>query len=253
MSTFSDTIQGKLYIVATPIGNLEDVTLRALRVLKEADIILCEDTRMTQRLLKHYGIAGKRLAAYNEQRSGVRAEKVIAWLEQGKNIALVSDAGTPAISDPGALLVSQIRDYLVTVKDKGLTINVVPIPGPSAVVVALSASGFPSSDFLFLGFLPHKKGRETLFREIAASPRTTVFYESPHRVAKALASLQRHVGGERRIAVARELTKVHEEIFFGSINEALVRFGAAAERTRGEFTVVVGPVHSKGRDSLEQE
>ena len=174
-----------LYVVATPIGNLEDITLRALRVLKEADIIVCEDTRVTQRLLKHYGIVGKQLTAYNEQKSGVSAEKIIKLLKEGKNLALVTDAGTPGISDPGAFLISQIREQL------GDGVQIVSIPGPSALTATLSIAGVPVHDFIFLGFLPHKKGRETFFKEIAVSERAVVFYESPHRIIKTLESLSR--------------------------------------------------------------
>ncbi|MDP3726467.1 MAG: 16S rRNA (cytidine(1402)-2'-O)-methyltransferase, partial [bacterium] len=153
----------KLYIVGTPIGNLEDITLRAVRVLKEVDIILCEDTRVTKRLLEKYEITQKQLMGYNERESGASIEKIVKILESGKNIALVSDAGTPGISDPGALLVNRARQAGV---------NIISIPGANAAIAALSISGIPASDFLFLGFLPHKKGRETLFKEIAVSKRT---------------------------------------------------------------------------------
>src|SRR3989338_10601554 len=152
---------GILYVVGTPIGNLEDVTLRALRVLREADVILCEDTRVTKRLLERYEIIAKQLATYNEQPSGVTAGKIIGWLEEGKNVALVTDAGTPGISDPGAMLVQKVREALPEVKIES-------VPGPSALTAALSIAGVPVHDFVFLGFLPHKKGRETLFKEIAA-------------------------------------------------------------------------------------
>ncbi|MDO8512508.1 MAG: 16S rRNA (cytidine(1402)-2'-O)-methyltransferase, partial [bacterium] len=158
-----------LYVIGTPIGNLEDITFRAIRVLKEVDVILCEDTRMTQRLLKHYGIINKQLTTYNEQKSGKPIEKIAELIKEGKNLALVSDAGTPSISDPGSHLVAKLREQF------GDTLNIVAIPGPSAVVSALSISGLPASDFLFFGFLPHKKGRETLFKEIAESKRTVAF------------------------------------------------------------------------------
>ena len=232
-----------LYIIATPIGNLEDITLRALRVLKEVDMILCEDTRMTQRLLKHYGVVNKQLATYNAQQSGIKIEKIIQWLEEGKNLALVSDAGTPTISDPGVLLVSQIREHFkvgpLGSPRSDLGVSIVPVPGPSAVIAALSASGLPSSDFLFLGFLPHKKGRETLFKEIALSKRTTVFYESPHRILKTLESLKKHLDEKRRIVLARELTKIYEEMVTGTAQEILQYFEKNKDKVKGEFVVVV--------------
>lgn len=226
-----------LYIVGTPIGNLEDVTLRALRVLKEVDVILCEDTRVTKRLLEKYAITGKQLTAYNEQRSGINASKVIALLEGGKNVALVSDAGTPGISDPGSLLVQKVREALPEVKIES-------VPGPSALTAALSIAGVPVHDFVFLGFLPHKKGRETLFKEIAASERTMIFYESPHRILKTLKSLSRTVldnGGKRQVVVCRELTKIHEEVTSGTAAELLEFFKNNPEKVRGEFVVVVTP------------
>lgn len=221
-----------LYIVATPIGNLEDITLRALRVLKEVDVVLCEDTRETKKLLQRYEI-DKPLLSYHAQSKLSKVEKIFGLLDEGKNLALVSDAGTPTISDPGCLLVSQIRERF------GASVKIVPIPGPSAVVAALSASGFPTSEFLFLGFLPHKKGRETLFKEIAASKRTVVFYESPHRIMKTLESLKAHLGSTRRIMIGRELTKLHEETFIGSPDEVLAHYVGHPDRVRGEFVVVV--------------
>jgi len=222
---------GTLYIVGTPIGNLEDVTLRALRTLKEIDVILCEDTRVTQKLLAKYDIQAKQLATYNEQESGVTAGKIIGWLEEGKNVALVSDAGTPGISDPGTMLVQKVREALPEVKIES-------VPGPSALTAALSIAGVPVHDFMFLGFLPHKKGRETLFKEIAASERTVVFYESPHRILKALESLAKFTP-DKKVTIARELTKIHEEIKSGTAVELLEFFKANEEKVRGEFVVIV--------------
>ncbi len=227
---------GTLYIVATPIGNLEDITLRAIRVLKEVDVILCEDTRQTIKLLVRNGITNKQLSTYNERQSSVALKKIFGWFEEGKNIALVSDAGTPGISDPGSYLVAQVREHF---SEPAGEISIVPIPGPSSAIAALSASGFPASDFLFLGFLPHKKGRETLFKEIAASRRTAVFYESPHRILKTLESLKIHLSPERQMCVARELTKVHEELRFGTAAELAAHFAGHLETVRGEFVVVV--------------
>ncbi len=220
-----------LYVVGTPIGNLEDVTLRALRLLKEVDVILCEDTRVTKRLLERYEIADKKLLAYNEQESGVKIEKVVALLQEGKNLALVSDAGTPGISDPGSFLVQKVKEAL-----PGLKIE--SVPGPSALTAALSIAGVPVHDFVFLGFFPHKKGRETLFKEVAASERTMIFYESPHRVLKALASLEKFAP-TKKVTIARELTKIHEEVKSGSAMELLEFFEKNAEKVRGEFVVIV--------------
>ncbi len=221
-----------LYVVGTPIGNLEDITLRAIRILKEVDVIVCEDTRVTQRLLKHYGVVNKQLTTYNEKRSGVNVEKIITWLKEGKNLALVSDAGTPAISDPGAVLISKVREVL------GDKVHIESVPGPSAVTTALSIAGVPASDFLFLGFLPHKKGRETLFKEIAASDRTVVFYESPHRLLKTLLSLETHIP-RQKITVAKELTKIHEEIIAGTPSQVILFFAKHKDKIRGEFVIIV--------------
>jgi len=220
-----------LYIVATPIGNLEDMTLRAIRVLKEVDLILCEDTRVTKRLLDRYEITTPTMS-YHAQSKLSKVEKIFELLEQGKNLALVSDAGTPTISDPGMLLISQVQ------KKFGSEVTIVPIPGPSAVIAALSASGLPSSEFLFLGFLPHKKGRETLFKEIVASKRTVAFYESTHRIMKTLASLASYIP-ERKIVVARELTKIYEEFVDGRPAEVLEHFEKNPDKVRGEFVVIV--------------
>ena len=221
-----------LYIVGTPIGNLEDITLRALRILKEVDIILCEDTRVTQKLLKHYGILDKKLLTYNEQKSGASTEKIIKLLEEGKNLALVTDAGTPGVSDPGSFLVSKVRGKF------GNKVKIESIPGPSALTTALSISGVSSGEFLFLGFLPHKKGRETLFKEIAQTDRVVVFYESPHRLIKTIISLNKHVP-ERHISVAKELTKIYEEVISGKPKEIMGFFEKNKDKLRGEFVVIV--------------
>ncbi len=234
---------GTLYIIGTPIGNLEDVTLRALRVLKEADVILCEDTRVTQKLLARHEIVARQLSTYNEQESGLTAGKIIRWLEEGKNVALVSDAGTPGISDPGSMLVQKVREYFQSDKvqpwigKKVEPCRIEVVPGPSALTAALSIAGVPTHDFVFLGFLPHKKGRETLFKEIAVSERTVVFYESPHRMLKALESLVKFAPA-KEITIARELTKIHEEIKSGTPAELLEFFEKNLEKVRGEFVVI---------------
>jgi 16S rRNA (cytidine1402-2'-O)-methyltransferase len=219
------------FIIATPIGNLEDITLRAIRTLGGVDVILCEDTRVTAKLLQKYEIQ-KPLLSYHAHSKLSKIEKIFALLEEGKNLALVSDAGTPCISDPGVLLVEKIREHF---RDG---VQVVPIPGASALVSALSASGLPSSEFLFLGFLPHKKGRETLFKEIAESKRTITFYESPHRILKTLTSLLKFAP-EKKIVIARELTKIYEEFVSGKAGELLSHFESHPDSIRGEFVVVV--------------
>jgi 16S rRNA (cytidine1402-2'-O)-methyltransferase len=221
----------KFYIVATPIGNMGDITLRALETLKSVDLILCEDTRETKKILDKYGIS-KPTMSYHAQSKLSKTDKILELLEEGKNLALVSDAGTPGISDPGALLVSQIKEHL---RDD---IEVVPIPGPTALITALSGSGLPTHEFTFLGFLPHKKGRETLFKEIRDSKRTVVFYESTHRILKTLESLQKFCP-DKRVCVARELTKIYEEFKTGSPAEVLEYFQKNIEKQRGEFTVIV--------------
>jgi 16S rRNA (cytidine1402-2'-O)-methyltransferase len=222
---------GTLYIVATPIGNLEDITLRALRVLKEVDYILCEDTLTTKKLLDKYEIRTKTIS-YHAHSTIAKESYIINMLKGGESLALVSDAGTPCISDPGVLLIANIR------KEFGENANIVPIPGPSAVISALSASGIPSSEFLFLGFLPHKKGREKLFKEIAASKRTVVFYESTHRIMKTFASLNIH-SPDCVIVVAREITKQFEQFVKGSPQEMISYFKENKDKQRGEFVVIV--------------
>ncbi|MFZ3015786.1 MAG: 16S rRNA (cytidine(1402)-2'-O)-methyltransferase [Minisyncoccia bacterium] len=220
----------KFYVVATPIGNMGDITFRAIETLKEVDLILCEDTRMTKRLLDKYSI-NKPTMSYHAQSKLAKTEKIFELLEEGKNLALVSDAGTPGISDPGAMLVSKIKEKF------GNEISVIPIPGASAVITALSACGLPIHEFTFLGFLPHKKGRETLFKEIAESKRTMVFYESPHRILKTLESLKKFCPNVK-VCVARELTKIYEEFKNGSPEELLVYFTENPEKQRGEFTII---------------
>ena len=225
------------YVVGTPIGNLEDISLRALRVLGEVDLVLCEDTRVTKRLFDKHAISTPTMS-YHAHSTLSKIETVIEMLSSGKNIALVSDAGTPGVSDPGSLLVSKIREAL------GETVKIESVPGPSALTAALSIAGFPVSDFVFLGFLPHKKGRETLFKEITASDRLIIFYESPHRLMKTLESLAKHLGADadenpRIVIVARELTKIFEELNRGSAAELLSFFNKYPDKVRGEFVVMV--------------
>lgn len=219
---------GTLYIVATPIGNLEDITLRALRVLGEVDIIFCEDTRVTRRLCEKYDIHTP-LKSLNARTETSKIGEVVEHLENGTSVAYVSDAGTPTISDPGYMLVASVREV-------GLPVEV--IPGASAVVSALSITGVPADEFTFLGFLPHKKGRQTLLKEIVETKRAVVLYESTHRILKLLQELEEHVG-ERKVCIARELTKVYEEVLCGTPAELHKILIETPEKQKGEFVVIV--------------
>src|SRR5579864_175997 len=220
---------GCLYLVATPIGNLEDITVRAIRVLKEADLIACEDTRQTQKLLQHYGIH-KELISYHTHNELTRAPELVIELEQGAEVALVSDAGMPVVSDPGYCLVTQcLRHH----------IPVIPIPGPSAFVAALAASGLPTDEFLFVGFLPSRAGaRRKKLEALKVEPRVIVLYEAPHRLAETLSDAT-EILGSRPAVVAREVTKIHEEFLRGSLAE--LRDAARKRTPRGEITLVIGP------------
>jgi 16S rRNA (cytidine1402-2'-O)-methyltransferase len=220
---------GCLYIVGTPIGNLEDITLRALRILKEVDLIACEDTRHTQKLLNHYNIA-KTLVSYHEHNEMTRSPELLIQLEQGAKIALVSDAGMPLVSDPGYRLVT------LCVRHK---ILVIPIPGPSAMLAALAAAGLPSEEFLFIGFLPQRTGeRRRALEHLRIEDRTMIFYEAPHRVAESIADAQ-EILGDRPACIAREVTKLHEEFLRGRLSQLAE---SLAERpARGEITLVIGP------------
>lgn len=220
-----------LYIIATPIGNLEDISPRAVRILNEVSLIASEDTRVTKKLLAHYSIHTP-LRSYHANASDSAEGKLIEELREGNDIALVSDAGTPCISDPGVRLVARARRELPEV-------SIIPIPGPSALVAALSASGIPASSFTFLGFLPHKKGRETAFQNIEESIYTTVFYESPHRIIKALTRLAEILDSRRTVVVARELTKIYEEIISGTAPEVLDYFLSHEDKVKGEFVVII--------------
>ena len=282
-----------LYIVATPIGNLEDITLRAIRILKEVDLVLCEDTRVTKKLLRQYEIDTATMS-YHAHSKITKEEKIIAFLEEGKSVALVSDAGTPAISDPGAMLVQHIREHfnLACLPEPALPagrfvsgsrinageseinsdrqsvgsdrqsvgsdkqgvgsgsqgvgsgrhkcgdVKIESVPGPSALTAAFSIAGIPVSDFTFYGFLPHKKGRQTLFQEIAGSERAAIFYESPHRIEKALTSLQEFCPN-KTVTLVRELTKIYEDVLQGSAETILETLKEYPEKLRGEMVVIV--------------
>lgn len=225
---------GILFVVATPIGNLADITLRALDTLRTADVIACEDTRVSAKLLARYEIE-KPLLIFHARSGRGAANRILQMLADGKRVALVTDAGTPGISDPGSALVREVKDRLR--EDARIEV----IPGPAAVTAALSIAGVPTDEFTFLGFLPHKKGRQTLFAEIAAAPRTMVFYESPHRIEKALASLADVLPEGRRVVVLRELTKLFESVHEGSAAELMEHFKGHPGEVRGEFVVIVAP------------
>ncbi len=212
-------MSGKLSVVATPIGNLEDITLRALRMLQEADVVACEDTRNTRKLLSHFDI----------HTPAVSDSKVLGLLAQGRHVALVSDAGTPGVSDPGPLLVAHAREAGATIET---------IPGPSALAAALAIAGLRAPSFTFYAFLPQKKGRESLFKEMAASARASIFYESPHRIMKALESLKK-AAPTRRVGLYRELTKIYEEAIIAMPQELLQALEAEPAKQKGEFVVIV--------------
>jgi 16S rRNA (cytidine1402-2'-O)-methyltransferase len=219
-----------LYVVATPIGNLRDVTLRALDVLRSADVVAAEDTRHTRLLLDHYGIDAKLAAAHEHNERGA-ARQVVDWLRAGKSVALVTDAGTPGVSDPGALLVREVR---------AAGFRVVPIPGPSALVAALSAAGIDGTAFAFHGFLPAKReARRQELGRCVGSEVPVVFYEAPHRVQETLADMLDVLGSARRITLARELTKLFETIHECALGDAAAWMAADANRARGEFVLIV--------------
>jgi 16S rRNA (cytidine1402-2'-O)-methyltransferase len=229
----SDAAAGPaLYLVATPIGNLEDITLRALRVLKEVDVIACEDTRQTQKLLNHYAIA-TRTTSYHEHNEMTKSAELVTEMQEGASVALVTDAGMPGISDPGyRLIVLAIRHR----------VPVVPVPGASAFLAALVASGLPTDSFRFSGFLPAKRGeRRAALEAVATSPRTQVFYEAPHRIIETLTDIVEVMGEARHVVIAREVTKLHEEFLRGRAAEVLENL-KAREAVKGEITLLIGKV-----------
>lgn len=265
---------GILYIVATPIGNLKDITARALEILKEVDLVVCEDTRQTVKLLNHYQIQ-KPLVSYFQHSKLSKVEYIVEQLAQGKKIALVTDAGTPGISDPGGKLIAWIlQKYLLPsdeeragwgvdeesstssspayadasaggqsplqLRGRGNALRIIPIPGPNAAITALSVSGFPADKFIFLGFPPHKKGREKYFKEIAAAKYTVVFYESSHRILKTLKQLiETRNLTDKKIVVCRELTKMFESIYRGSAEEIIKILESDKNNLRGEFVIII--------------
>jgi 16S rRNA (cytidine1402-2'-O)-methyltransferase len=233
---------GKLYVVATPIGNLEDITYRAVRVLKEADLIACEDTRHTAKLLHHYGI-DKPTVSYHEHNEAARAEELVAKLTAGLNVAQVSDAGMPGISDPGYRVIKLAIERGV---------KVVPIPGASALVAALAGSGLPTDSFQFLGFLPARSGeRRTLLESVRDAQQTTVVYEAPHRIAETMKDIVELLGEERPVVLARELTKVHEEFIRGTAEQVLQR--VQEHELKGEMTLLIGKAEGRAETSKKRD
>ena len=219
-----------LYIVATPIGNLEDITLRAINVLSNSDLILAEDTRVTKVLLERYNIK-KEVISYHQHSDFKKIDHIIGLLKEGKNLVLVTDAGTPGINDPGSFLV---KEALKSIPD----LKIVPIPGPNAAITALSISGFPTDEFVFLGFPPHKKGRQTFFKNISEIESTIVFYESKHRILKELENVEKLSEiGDRQMMIARELTKQFETIYRGTLAE--IKPQLTEKNLLGEFVVVI--------------
>ncbi|MFH1720546.1 MAG: 16S rRNA (cytidine(1402)-2'-O)-methyltransferase [Patescibacteria group bacterium] len=216
-----------LYIVSTPIGNLKDITFRAVEVLKEVDLIAAEDTRHVQKLLNRYEIK-KPVLSYHSYSGQAKLDKLAEALEEGKEIALVSDAGTPGISDPAYALIQKAIE---------LGVQIVPVPGPSALLAALVASGMPMDKFVYLGFLPLKKGRQKIIQSIPEYKKTVVLFEAPHRIEKLLSELRENLGGDFHISLCRELTKIHEEIFRGTVDEAITHF--EKKKPKGEFVVLL--------------
>lgn len=232
---------GKLYIVPTPIGNLEDITIRAIRILKESDLILAEDTRTSAVLLKHFEIS-TRLASHHKFNEHKTVERIAAQILAGENIALISDAGTPSISDPGYLLTRTCLD---------LGVEVECLPGATAFVPALVNSGLPSDKFCFEGFLPQKKGRQKRLKELTEESRTMIFYESPFRLVKALEQFSEYFGPERKVSVSRELSKMFEENVRGTVAEVLAHF--SAKTVKGEIVIVLEGCEVKKSKNLEED
>lgn len=234
-----DNDTGTLYIVATPLGNLEDITLRAINTLKSSDAIACEDTRRASILLRHLGISGKKLINYHAFNEKKAINSILNLLEDGLDVAVITDAGTPAISDPGYALVRAAYD---------LPAKVIPVPGPSAATAALSVCPLPVHNFFFAGFLPHKKGRKSKLEFLASIDSTVVFYESPHRILKLLGEIENFFPGAQMF-IAREITKIHEECLCGTPSEMIEHF--TGEKIKGEFVVIVSPAGKKSAGSSQ--
>ena len=238
----------KLYIVATPIGNLEDITLRALRILGEVDYVLCEDTRVTQKLLNHHSIKAKTIS-YHQHSKIAKVDYILDLLKQGNDLALVSDSGTPGISDPGGKLVREVVEKL------GEEVKIESVPGPSAVTTALSISGLPTDKFAFLGFPPHKKGRQKFLKNIFQYNFPVVVYESKHRIVKFLREVE-ELDSKAYLFICRELTKIHETVYRGSVEEILEAIESEQEgaiKEKGEFVVIIGRVKDKKGEGLRKK
>ncbi len=236
-------LESALYVVATPIGNLRDITLRALDVLAAANVVAAEDTRNTAHLLAHHGISADRLMAVHQHNERAAAEKIIVLLQAGQSVAFVSDAGTPAVSDPGSLLVRAVRTA-------GL--RVIPIPGANAAIAALSASGLAEPHFLFYGFLPNKSAaRRTVLESLRSQACALVFYEAPHRIVDCVADLHAVLGGDRQIVLAREITKLFETIHACSLRDAEARLLSDSNQQRGEFVVLISGAEPQQGLSVE--
>lgn len=237
---------GKLYIVATPIGNLEDITYRAVRVLGEVDFVYAEDTRTTGNLFKKYNISTvggegfSKLRSYNAVNQKIKNLEVLKLLEEGKDIALVTDAGTPGVSDPGYSLVAELRKHT---DPRGSAVSIIPIPGPSALTALISVAGVGTHAWTFYGFLPHKNGRQKMLKEMLANENSSIFYESTHRIEKCMQELSKlsvdPQMSTRKVALGRELTKIYEEVLVGSPEEVLTIFREFPEKKKGEFVVMI--------------
>lgn len=225
---------GIFYIVGTPIGNLEDMTFRAVETLKKVDLILCEDVSNAQKILKRFEIDTKCTNYFANSRI-TKIDEIISKLEEGQSLALISDAGMPTISDPGSLLIKKIYEA----KKDFDEIKIKVIPGPTALASAFSLSGLTGNEFVFFGFLPHKKGRETIFKEVLNNERVSIFYESVHRFGKALESLEKLLSEDREVVVCREITKLHEQVVKGNIKEVKEYFAKNKDKVRGEFVILV--------------
>jgi len=235
------TKPGKLYLVPTPIGNLEDMTLRAIRVLKEVGLILAEDTRTSSNLLRHFGIENQ-LASHHKFNEHKTVASVARQISEGKNVALISDAGTPGISDPGFLLVRECIENGIEVEC---------LPGATALIPALAVSGLPSGKFVFEGFLPQKKGKQKLLTALASETRTLIFYESPFRLVKTLEQISEYFGNDRKCCICRELTKLYEEVFRGALAEAIDHF--SQKTVKGEIVIVVDGCGKKEKIGQDEE
>jgi len=232
-------VKGQLYIVSTPIGNLEDITLRALRILKEVDIIAAEDTRHSLKLLNHYGIS-KPMVSYWKEKEQVRSDEIMRKLLSGRSVALISDAGTPGISDPGSVLIQKAIEE---------NIQIIPVPGPAAFVSALSLSGLPTDEFTFLGFLPAGKTRRLkVLKELILERRTLIFYEAPHRIIETLTDMESVFTG-RKVAVAKEITKIHEEIVRGPVPEIMAALNKS--KIAGEYVIVLEGNKEEGKHMID--